>query len=409
MEHREEIDFVCRVMKKLRVRAVTVSEGEVSGAAALSGLDALFDEMPERLWLSGDAFDRIAERTLYRARDAFDLNYVFLLLPDEMVRRVLFIGPFLSSPPTRDRMLEIGERNGVTPRRQKYLEEYYRSITVLMNGNHAFTMLDALCESIWDSRAYAVAEIDGRERMPELNISKPEEESRDILVNIKAMESRYEFENGMMLAVTLGQSHKADRLLAAFDERSFEKRLNDPLRNAKNYGVIMNTLLRKAAEKGGVHPLYLDRVSSEFAARIEGMTEVGANATLMFEMFRTYCLLVRKHQVSRYSLVVQRSVVMIDSDLSAHLTLGVLAEAQSVSPGYLSAVFKRDTGMTVSEFVRTRRVEYASHLLATTELQVQTVAQHCGIIDVQYFTKIFKRHTGMTPLEYRRDQREKTR
>ena len=43
----------------------------------------------------------------------------------------------------------------------------------------------------------------------------------------------------------------------------------------------------------------------------------------------------------------------------------------------------------------------ATYLLTTTGLQIQTVALHCGIMDVQYFTKIFKRMKGMTPRQYR--------
>jgi len=32
---------------------------------------------------------------------------------------------------------------------------------------------------------------------------------------------------------------------------------------------------------------------------------------------------------------------------------------------------------------------------------IQTVAQHCGIMDVHYFSKLFKKHTGKTPSQYR--------
>ena len=45
----------------------------------------------------------------------------------------------------------------------------------------------------------------------------------------------------------------------------------------------------------------------------------------------------------------------------------------------------------------------AAKLLATTRLQVQTVALHCGISDVNYFSKIFKRYVKKTPKEYRRE------
>jgi AraC-like DNA-binding protein len=46
-------------------------------------------------------------------------------------------------------------------------------------------------------------------------------------------------------------------------------------------------------------------------------------------------------------------------------------------------------------------MEYAEYLLNSTTLQIQTVALHCGILDLQYFSKLFKRHSGMTPTEYR--------
>ena len=163
----------------------------------------------------------------------------------------------------------------------------------------------------------------------------------------------------------------------------------------------MNTLLRKAAENGGVHPVYLDRISSDFARKIEEMSVLSAFPSLMNEMFRSYCRLVRKHSTRRYSPAVQKAILLIDSDLSAPLTLSTLAAAQGLSEGYLATVFKRETGKTVSEYVREKRMKHATHLLTTTRLQIQTIALYCGIMDVQYFSKIFKKHTGKTPKEYR--------
>ena len=121
----------------------------------------------------------------------------------------------------------------------------------------------------------------------------------------------------------------------------------------------------------------------------------------MCDMFRSYCRLVRKHALKVYSPLVQKTVILIESDLSANLTLHSLAQSQDVSCGYLSTIFKKETGQTVSEYIREKRVRHAAHLLATTHLQVQTVAVHCGIMDVQYFSKIFKKQTGKTPKEYR--------
>ena len=74
---------------------------------------------------------------------------------------------------------------------------------------------------------------------------------------------------------------------------------------------------------------------------------------------------------------------------------------QNVSAGYLSSLFKQETGETLTEHVNRKRVKFAMRLLGTTRLQVQTIAQHCGILDVHYFSKVFKKYAGMTPKEYR--------
>lgn len=67
---------------------------------------------------------------------------------------------------------------------------------------------------------------------------------------------------------------------------------------------------------------------------------------------------------------------------------------------------KREVGKTLSEHIRERRIEHAKYLLGFTDLQIQTVALHCGVLDVQYFTKMFKSQVGLTPSEYRTGQKQ---
>ena len=121
----------------------------------------------------------------------------------------------------------------------------------------------------------------------------------------------------------------------------------------------------------------------------------------MREMFHSYCRLVQKHSLKKYSLTVQKTILIIDGDLSADLSPHLLAESMGITLGYLSSVFKKETGKTISAYIRTRRMEYAEYLLRTTNLQIQTISLHCGIMDAQYFSKLFKAHNGLSPLEYR--------
>ena len=163
----------------------------------------------------------------------------------------------------------------------------------------------------------------------------------------------------------------------------------------------MNTLLRKAAERGGVHPIYLDSISSTFAIKIEQLHYLEAIPKLTSDMFRDYCQMVRKHATKQYSPPIQKALLYIESHLSENLSLRTLADILSISSGYLSTLFRKETGQTLTDYINQKRIRHAMHLLKTTHLQVQTIAQHCGIMDVQYFSKIFKKIVGMTPKAYR--------
>lgn len=262
-------------------------------------------------------------------------------------------------------------------------------------------MLDALCERMWDSSVFPVIDISDQSGDHLQMLEQELGEQDNTLIRMKLMENRYHYENELMQAVSLGQIQKFDQLMASFTEISFEQRTSDPVRNMKNYCIIMNTLLRKAAENGGVHPFYIDRVSSSFAFKIEQLSSLADTADIMSDIFSSYCRLVRKHSLKNYSPIVQKTVVYIEADLSANLSLSALANAQNVSAGYLSTVFKRETGMTVTQFVRRKRMNHAMNLLRTTRMQIQTIALHCGIADLQYFSKLFKKHSGKSPKEYR--------
>jgi len=222
---------------------------------------------------------------------------------------------------------------------------------------------------------------------------------------LRQIEERYETEERLMNEIAHGHVAQASEILSAFNNDIVEQRTEVPLRNFKNYLIILNTLARKAVQQGGVHPLYIDRLSSTFARKIEAVGSFEEGQKLVAEITRKYCLLVRNHAMKGYSQLVRKVILAIDSDLTADLSLSAHAEALGVNASYLSALFRRETGQTLSDYVAHARMEQAVFLLNTTRMQVQTIAQHCGIQDVNYFTRLFKRVMGKTPTAYRQQAR----
>lgn len=219
---------------------------------------------------------------------------------------------------------------------------------------------------------------------------------------IKELEMRYSLENEMIKAVSHGNYKALSKVVTAQTFiKSVEKRVEDPIRNIKNYMIILNTLMRKGAEVGNVHPFYIHSVSSEFAKRIESFKTESEAEKLWDEMMYSYCKLVKTHASKGYSPLVRNVVMLIDADLSAELTLNAMAQKFNVNASYLSSLFKKDTGETLTQYVNRKRIEKAMFLIESTSQQIQDIAHSCGIFDVNYFSKIFKKHTDKTPKQYR--------
>ena len=404
MFYKNELGFIIESLKKCRLNAAVISLDNEGFFRFSKGLERVFgEEVPTSISVS-----EIKPKCLYKAHDGMKLAYRYFLLPESEVPTAVFLGPYLEAQISVSEMFEIGEKNGVLPSRQRYLEEYYASVPVLSEDSVVFVFLDSFLERIFKSPSFSIIDVDSSKNAILSPIASIGAESEDSLARMKTIEKRYEFENELIRAVSLGQVHKERQLLGIFSENIFEKRNENPLRDLKNYGIIMNTLLRKAAETGGVHPLYIDRVSGDFALKIEEMKNLSGSYALMTEMFKTYSLLVRNHAVKKYSPLVRSVIVFVDADLTAELSLASIAEKLNVSSGYLSAVFHKETGKTLTQYVRDRRMENAEYLLATTNLEIQTVALHSGILDLQYFSKLFKKHTGKTPRGYREQARKET-
>lgn len=108
-----------------------------------------------------------------------------------------------------------------------------------------------------------------------------------------------------------------------------------------------------------------------------------------------------------YSPIIEKATKKIADDLSGELSLKSMARLGNVSPSYFSSLFKKETGLTLTDYVNGKRIGHAKLLLATTQLQVQTIAQQCGILDLHYFCRLFKKETGLTPTRYRLEKQRK--
>ena len=90
--------------------------------------------------------------------------------------------------------------------------------------------------------------------------------------------------------------------------------------------------------------------------------------------------------------------------LDSTLCLTSAADYMKTSIYTVSRLFKEATGMGFKDYITSRRLKHACHLLETTNLSVASIATECGFENTTYFSTLFKTEYGMTPSKYRASQ-----
>lgn len=105
-------------------------------------------------------------------------------------------------------------------------------------------------------------------------------------------------------------------------------------------------------------------------------------------------------------LFIREALQYIHAHFEEKLSLGDVARRVYINTQYFSRVFKRETGVTFTEYLNSLRIQAACRLLAATNYPAYRVANECGFSDPSYFNRVFLRYMEMTPQKYRRLYRD---
>lgn len=108
------------------------------------------------------------------------------------------------------------------------------------------------------------------------------------------------------------------------------------------------------------------------------------------------------HQEEKSS-AVETVKKKITENLSVEISRDELADLVYMSPDYLTKLFKKETGLSLSDYIINKRLLLAQQLLSSTDLSIVEIAQRAGFSYSSYFVRIFKKKLGITPNQYRKD------
>ncbi|MUG66776.1 AraC family transcriptional regulator [Paenibacillus campinasensis] len=159
-------------------------------------------------------------------------------------------------------------------------------------------------------------------------------------------------------------------------------------------------------DAGEYHALFRE-MHREFSARPPGYLGVLAALVvrILAGLYRHQLQLGSPERDRPQWLSIDEAVAYIDRHYASSLRLGDFAAKANLSERQFSRLFRKQTGMSFTEYVQGIRMDAACRQLAASHQSVAEIASEVGYSDLKFFHQLFKKKIGVTPRQYRQQAR----
>lgn len=123
---------------------------------------------------------------------------------------------------------------------------------------------------------------------------------------------------------------------------------------------------------------------------------------LLFELLGTIARTRRAASLRNDDPRLQRAIEYLEEHYRDRITCVEVAAYAGLHPSFLAELFRRHLQVSVGEWVRNRRLEFAREALRVTATPITSVAFQAGFADQSHLTRLFRARFGVTPAQYRR-------
>lgn len=120
-------------------------------------------------------------------------------------------------------------------------------------------------------------------------------------------------------------------------------------------------------------------------------------------------LIIQTNKLAGCGEVVREAVRYIEQNYRRRISLADVSRELSVSPSYLSRIFKKDMGVNIVNYVNQIKMEKARELMSEGKLSMNEIALELGIQNYNYFYTLFKEIYGITPSDYVKNKKNSDR
>ena len=181
----------------------------------------------------------------------------------------------------------------------------------------------------------------------------------------------------------------------------------DPVTNLKYHFVVTTAFITRFCMRGGMEIEQAYRLSDFYILKLDSIYTLSGVASLHTRMVLDFAgkmrLLQKKPSTSK---AVSDCIDYVYAHLTERITIEDLADHVSLSTSYLSRLFKQELGISVSDYIREKKLERAQNFLRYTDQSFAEIANILSFSSQSHFIQAFKAYTGMTPKKYRDTYRQ---
>ncbi len=212
----------------------------------------------------------------------------------------------------------------------------------------------------------------------------------------------YDKETAFYQSIKNGDMSEMKRLFTPICVKGFGKLSDNYLRNLKYHLIITVAFITRYCIEGGLEMEAAYNLSDIYIRKIDiGKTEEELRG-IHEKLCEDYVLLMQKSKFEHhFSKPVQICIDYIYDNLHNKILLDDLAQKVQLSKTYLSRLFHRETGFTVTAYIITKKIEAAKNLLIYTQHSTADISNFLNFSSESHFIYNFKKQTGLTPQKFR--------
>jgi len=234
----------------------------------------------------------------------------------------------------------------------------------------------------------------------ELELLEKEEEDEDSFIYISSIYP-LETERELLRRVRLGDKEGAKEVLnEILGKILFKNAGRTELVRARILELAV--VLSRAAVGGNAELEMILGLNFEYIQKLGKIKSIEELCVWIVEVLDRFTERVYKNKNIKNVNIIEKSKEFIRANYKKKIKLKDISKAVYFSPYYLSHIFKKETGATLSEYLTKVRVEEAKRLLETTQWNTTRISFEIGCTDQSYFCKVFKKIEGMSPHKYRK-------